>query len=178
MAKWSEKKLKYNQAKKSLKEPFATYLDLECFLKKEQSHSNNNNNNNIEESYAEKKAKHEPSGWSLFTRCSFDGKENKLNFYRGKDYIEKLCKKLKESAREIINREKKEMVPLTHGENNFYDQQEILYICKGKFCMDEDDENCTNRKKAKDHCHYTGKFRGAAHSKCNLNYNIQKEILC
>ena len=109
MAKWSEKKLKYNQAKKSLKEPFATYLDLECFLKKEQSHSNNNNNNNnnIEESYAEKKAKHEPSGWSLFTRCSFDGKENKLNFYRGKDYIEKLCKKLKESAREIINREKK-----------------------------------------------------------------------
>ena len=112
----------------------------------------------------------------MFTRCSFDGKENKLNFYRGKDYIEKLCKKLKESAREIINREKKEMVPLTHGENNFYDQQEIFYICKGKFCMDEDDENCTNRKKAKDHCHYTGKFRGAAHSKCNLNYKAPKEV--
>ena len=54
-----------------------------------------------------KKAKHEPAGWSLFTRCSFDGKENKFNFYREKDYIEKLCKKLKESATEIINFEKK-----------------------------------------------------------------------
>ena len=68
------------------------------------------------------------------------------------------------------------MAPLTHGENNFYDEQEIFYICKGKFCMDEDDENCTNRKKAKDHCHYTGKFRGAVHSFCNLKHETPKEI--
>ena len=39
-------------------------------------------------------------------RCSFDEKENKFNYYRGKDCIEKLCKDLKESATEIINREK------------------------------------------------------------------------
>ena len=77
-----------------------------------------------------KKARHKPSGWALYTRCSFDKKENKLNYYRGKDCIEKLCKKLKESATEIINREKKEMVPLTHKENNFYNKQEICYICK------------------------------------------------
>ena len=43
----------------------------------------------------------------MFTRCSFDKKENKLNYYRGKDCIEELCKKLKESAMEIINHEKK-----------------------------------------------------------------------
>ena len=28
----------------------------------------------------------------------------------------------------------------------------------------------------KDHCHYTGKYRGAAHDTCNLRYKIIKEI--
>ena len=175
MPKQAQNILKYNLGKTSLKAPFAIYLDLECLLKKEQSHDNNNNNN-LEESYTQKKAKHEPSGWAMFTRCSFDKKENKLNYYRGKDCIEKLCKKLKESAMEIINREKKEMVPLTHEENNFYNEQEICYICKEKFCMDKDDKDYINRKKVKDHCHYTGKFRGAAPSKCNLNYKVPKDI--
>ena len=69
------------------------------------------------------------------------------------------------------------MVPLTHEENNSYNEQEICYICKEKFCVDKDDKDYINRKKVKDHCHYKGKFRGAAHSKFNLNYKIQKEIL-
>ena len=61
MPEWVDKILKYNPGEKSLKAPFAIYLDLECLLKKEQSRDNNNNNN-LEESYTEKKAKDEPSG--------------------------------------------------------------------------------------------------------------------
>ena len=66
---------------------------------------------------------------------------------------------------EIINFEKKEIIPLTHKENNFYNEQEICYICKEKFCMDKDDKDYINREKVKDHCHYTGKFRGVSHGK-------------
>ena len=112
----------------------------------------------------------------MFTRCSFDKKENKLNYYRGKDCIEKLCKKLKERAMKIINYEEKEMIPLTKEEKKSYKKQEACHICEEKFCMDKDDENYKNKRKVKDHCHYTGKFRGAAHSKCNLNYKVPKDI--
>ena len=68
------------------------------------------------------------------------------------------------------------MVPLTHEENNFDDEQEICYICEEKFWIDKNDKDYINRKKVKDHCRYAGKFRGAAQSKCNLNYKIQTEI--
>ena len=50
------------------------------FIKKEQSCQNN-----PEKSYTEKKARYEPPGWAMFTRCSFDKKANNLNNYRGKD---------------------------------------------------------------------------------------------
>ena len=32
------------------------------------------------------------------------------------------------------------------------------------------------KQKVRDHCHYTGKYRRATHSICNLNYKISKEI--
>ena len=103
-------------------------------------------------------------------------KENKLNYYRGKGCIEKLCKKLKERAMNIIDYEEKKMIPLTYEENKSYKEQEVYYKCKEKFCMDKGDENYKNKRKVKDRCHYTGKCRGAAHSKCNLNYKVPKNI--
>ena len=68
------------------------------------------------------------------------------------------------------------MMTLTEEENKSYKEQEACHICKTKFCMDEDDEDYKNKKKVRDHCHYTGKFRGAAHSKCNLNYKVPNNI--
>ena len=63
------------------------------------------------------------------------------------------------------------MIPLTEEENKSCKKQKYVI-----HAMDKDDENLKNRKKVKDHCHYTGKFRGAAHSECNLNYKVPKDI--
>ena len=93
--------LKYNPGEKLLKAPFSYTFDLEFTFKKVESCQNN-----PEKSYTEKKATHEPSGWALYRKSSFDEKENKLYHYRGKNCIEKFCKKLKENAMEIINYKK------------------------------------------------------------------------
>ena len=102
MPKHAKKILKYVHGEKSLKAPFTIYLDLECLLKKEKSCQNNR-----KKSYTEKKHIHKLSVCAMFSSCSFDEKENELNYYRGKNCIEKLCEKLKKRAMKIINYEKR-----------------------------------------------------------------------
>ena len=115
--------------------------------------------------------KHTPSGYSLFTHCSFVKTKNKLDYYRGKDCMKKFCKNLREHATKIINYEKKKVIPLTIKEEKYHNKQKVCYICKKEF-----NTNDKKHYKIKDHCHYTGKYRGAAHNICNLRYKIPKEI--
>ena len=158
--------IKYNQGEKSIKLPFLVYADLECLLEKMSTCQNNPN-----ESSTTEINKHTPSGYSLFTHCSFDKTKNKLDYYRGKDCMKKFCKDLREHATNIINYENKKMIPLTIKEKIHYYEQEICYICKKGF-----DKSDKKIYKVRDHCHYTRKYRGAAHNICNLRYKIPKEI--
>ena len=124
-----------------------------------------------------KKTKHTPSGYSSFTYCSFDASKNKLGYYRGKDCMEMFCKDLRDQAIKIINYEKKEMILLTDEETELYEKQEVCHICKEEFITDKNDKNTFKKYyKVRDHCHYTGKFRGAANNICSLRYKIPKEI--
>ena len=158
------KTLKYNQGEKSMKAPFIIYADLESLLEKM-----NTCHNNPEKLSTTKINKHTPSGYSLFTQCSFDTTKNKLDYYRGKKFF---CLDLGEHLIKIINYEKKEMIPLTKQEKRANRTSRRCYICKKKFSTDD-----KNKKyKIRDHCHYTGKYRGAAHGICNLRSKIPKEI--
>ena len=88
--------------------------------------------------------------------------------------MERFCKDLRENALKIIDYEKKEIMPVTDEENNSYKKQKVCFICKKQFNTDDDDDDDDddgdndddNKKyhKVRCHCHYTGKFRGAAHN--------------
>ena len=85
--------------------------------------------------------------------------------------MKKFCKDLREHATKIINYEKKKMIPLTTEEKIYHNGQEICYICKKEL-----DKNDKKHHKVRDHCHHTGKYRGAAHNICDLRYKIPQEI--
>ena len=70
-------------------------------------------------------------------------------------------------------KKKKEMILLTKKEERMHKRQKKCYICKKRFTTDDDDKKYP---KLKDHCHYTGKYRDAAHNICNLSYKTPKEI--
>ena len=84
--------------------------------------------NNRNGSYTEKKAIHEPCGYSLDLVCSFDSKQDKHSCHWGKDCIKKFCSELKELGTKIINYEQKQMTPSTDDENKYYEEQKECYI--------------------------------------------------
>ena len=82
--------LKYNYGEKSMKTPFIIYADLESLLEKTSTC-----HNNPEKSSTTKINKHAPSGYSLFTQCSFDKTKNSFDYYRDKGCMKKFCLDLK-----------------------------------------------------------------------------------
>ena len=55
---------------------------------------------------------------------------------------------------------------MTNEDEEIYNNSHICWICKEEL----------NTYKVKDHCHVTGKFRGAAHNKCNINLRLPKKL--
>ena len=57
---------------------------------------------------------------------------------------------------------------MTEEEENLFQKSNNCWICK-KFINN-------NEEKVRDHCHVTGKFRGAAHWSCNINLQLTKKV--
>ena len=84
-----------------MKVSFIIYADTESLLEKiNMCHSNPENSSSTKINL------HTACDYSLFTRSTFDTTKNKLDYYRGKDCMENVCKDLKKHATEIINYEK------------------------------------------------------------------------
>ena len=85
-----------------------------------------------------------------------------IRHYTGKDAAQKFVKMLEEYIKIIANIPEKKMILRYKDLKDFYDAT-ICWMCKGEF-------NDNKNYKVRDHCHFTGRYRGAAHNKCNLKY--------
>ena len=93
---------------KSDKLPYIIYVDIECLIRKIDECGNN-----PEKSSTTKIGEHIPCGYLMSTIGRFDHIENKHTLYRGKDCMKMFCTFLREDAKNIMNSEKKKMLPLT-----------------------------------------------------------------
>ena len=85
------------------------------------------------------------------------------------------CEFLRDHAMKIISFKKKKVKLLTKDQQESYKNTKICFICRenfeNKYVKDE------KYLKVRDHCHYTGEYRDAAHSICNLIYSVPKKFL-
>ena len=96
-----------------------------------------------------------------------------LKMYRGKDCVEKFVEYTEEEIKRLYEAFPwQSMAMLIDVLKREHEAAEKCHICLKEF---NDPEN----RKVRDHCHYTGLYRGAAHNNCNLKYRIPDHIpLC
>ena len=104
----------------------------------------------------------------MSTVWAFDSTKNKHSLYFGEDYIKNFCISLKENAADVISFEKKKMLPLTEKELKSHLDATHRYIYMEKLTQNLAKDK--NHRKFRDHCHFTGKYRGP-HRIYNLRFN-------
>ena len=158
MPKKEDSILKYKNFERQFPLPFVAYADFECFTKPMSSCCPN-----PEDSYSYSYQKHEPSGFCFYIK-GVAGKRIKPISYTKKEEDEDIAKifveKIVEVTRGLYNDfyKRPKILKLTQEEQKSFDKATICHFCKTEILKD----------KVRDHCHFTGEYRGAAHNSCNL----------
>ena len=158
--------LRFKNFHHSEKAPFVVYADFESLIK-----SMDYCNPDPNKSYTKKYQKHEPISFSYYILCSIDGvyKPVLRKYTQTKpedtNAMDIFIKWLEEDVKDIANIEPKEMIFTEEDIKHFYNASDC-WICGEELGND----------RVRDHCHFTGRYRGPAHNKCNLKYRKPKNI--
>jgi len=135
--------------------PFVVYADLECTLEKMETEDPTT-------SY-QQHHRHQVFSIAYYIHCSYDASLSAYRFRRDKDCVAWFAEELRVLAHNvkfILSTN----VPMEFTQDNLekFDNATHCHICEKPFAPDD--------IRVRDHCHLTGRFRGPAHSDCNLNY--------
>ncbi|KAK3104974.1 hypothetical protein FSP39_014438 [Pinctada imbricata] len=150
--------LTFTEWTKKLRVPFVIYADFETFCEPMSNCSPDDR-----KSFSTKVQKFEPCGFG-YQVVSVDPRYTKAPvIYRGVDVAKIFLQELLQEQAEI-NDILQEIEPLTMTDSNEQDFQRSTqcHICTKTFTA--------SSVKVRDHCHVSGRYRGAACQSCNLNF--------
>jgi len=144
--------LKFTQVQHQLQVQFVVHADFECILEVSPKLFNIN--------------EHIPISYAYYIKCAFDSRLDTFVLETGKNsgvsFINSLPKNLTKLSDDYLHK----IVPmrLTLDDQQIFDNSLNCSICQKVLGTD----------RVRDH--FTGCFRGAAHSKCNLDYKVNKFV--
>ena len=157
--------------------PFMLYADLECILKPVDERYRDrintmkaNRKRKGRLSYTERINTNVPSGWCVHSTFAYGDVPNPLKMYRGKDCVEKFVEYIEEEVKRLYKTFPQQLIiALADVQKRGHETAGKCHTCLKEF-------NDPKNKNVRDHCHYTGLYRGAAHNNCNLKYLIPDYI--
>ena len=158
-----EKWLKLHNGQYQFKVPFMMYADFESILKPvDEQYKGKMNTMKAERkakaAYTEKINTHVPSGWCAYSTFAYRDVPDPLKIYRRKDCVEKFVKHIEAEVKQLYATfPQQPMIELTNVLKREHKAPKKFHICLKEF-------NDSRNRKVRDHCHYTGLYRRAAHN--------------
>ena len=139
----------------TFKVSFVIYADFECILSPLQNGKN-------------KTHLHEPCGYSYLVVSALDEEQREVACYRGDNVVEHIFDDMIKESDYLLERLKTNIPMIfTEEDEQQHRATNACFICQ---------EHMPPNDKVRDHCHFTGKYRGAANFKCNLAFKHPKTI--
>ena len=159
--------VKFKNFHNQLQVPFVIYADFEAITQKIDSCQPNDN-----KSYSEKYQKHVDCGYAYKLVCCYDDKFTKpIQVYRGENaaykFLEVMLNEV-DYCEETKKNHFNQPMTLTNKDEEHFKLATVCHICKNGFTKKD--------YKVRDHCHVTGKYRGAAHNNCNRSFRLTNKI--
>ena len=151
----------------SEKAPFTIYADFESLIKPLDVCDPDPN-----KSYTKKYQKHEPVSFSFYIKSFNESvyKSKKRTYIKENpedpDVIDVFINWLEDEVKIIAQLGNEKMI-ITEEEEEQFNKASDCWICGKKLNIQD---------KVRDHCHYTGRYRGSAHNICNLKYSKPNNI--
>ena len=141
--------VKFKSIAKQQRVPFCIYADFECCTVKQEG---------------DKYQHHEPNSFAYKVVSEYEQCDPVL--YRGDNVVETFFDHMNKERHRIVKRlEKTEPIVMTPEDEKDFDEATDCYICHELMGAD----------RVRDHDHVSGKYRGAAHSECNLQFRLRKD---
>ena len=154
--------IKFENYFKQIPVPFKIYADFKCNLKNVKCN---------EGSYIEKYQDHIPCSFAYKIVC-IDNRFTKPSIiYRGENAAYEFIKAILEEYKYC-----KKIMKKYFNRNLIMTEEEDLFQKSNNYWICEKFINNNNEEKVRDQCHVTGKFRGAAHRNCNVNFQLAKKV--
>lgn len=155
--------LEFKNFKYQFKVPFIIYADIETLLKKP---TEKFSKTETTMAYQE----HEPYSIGYYFKCAYDDSLSFYDYNRGPGCIEWFMEELRKRSlilADIYNKVKPINMSKMDEEN--FQNAKVCHICERDLDRNVDIV-------VRDHCHFTSKFRGAAHQACNLQYRKERTV--